>query len=131
MNTPAPILPIAERGIVKEDFDAVLAPEITTALTENEVKQKGTIGGIEYKFTIRLTRWTGRTTPAQILILSRLFWQVYPKMYSRFGAAGKSPTAITVSPSSSRSSAQGSSTMPVPSTGRASSTATTSAQRRA
>lgn len=96
MNTPAPILPIAERGIVKEDFDAVLAPEITTALTENEVKQKGTIGGIEYKFTIRLTRWTGRTTPAQILILSRLFWQVYPKMYSRFGAAGKSPTAITL-----------------------------------
>ena len=96
MNTPAPILPIAERGIVKEDFDAVLAPEITTALTENEVKQKGTIEGIEYKFTIRLTRWTGRTTPAQILILSRLFWQVYPKMYSRFGAAGKSPTAITL-----------------------------------
>ena len=96
MNTPAPILPIAERGIVKEDFDAVLAPESTTALTENEVKQKGTIGGIEYKFTIRLTRWTGRTTPAQILILSRLFWQVYPKMYSRFGAAGKSPTAITL-----------------------------------
>ena len=34
--------------------------------------------------------------PEQIVILSRLFWQCYPRMYARFGKAGESPTKITL-----------------------------------
>ena len=30
------------------------------------------------------------------MILSRLFWQCYPRMYARFGKAGESPTKITL-----------------------------------
>ena len=87
---------IAEKGISKEMFDAYLGDFVTTTLTEKEVKQVGTVDGVEYKLTIRLTRWTGKTTPAQIVVLSRLFWANYPKMYKRFGEAGESPKAITL-----------------------------------
>lgn len=88
--------PISEKGISPEMFDAYLGDFVTTYLTTKEVKQSGTVDGTEYKLTIRLTRWTGRTSPEQIVILSRLFWECYPKMYKRFGAAGKSPTEITL-----------------------------------
>ncbi len=94
-NTP-PRIPIAEKGISPEMFDAYLKDFVTTTLTSKEVKQVGTVNGVEYKLTIRLTRWTGRTTPEQIVVLSRLFWEIYPKMYDRFGAAGESPTEITL-----------------------------------
>jgi hypothetical protein len=88
--------PISEKGISAEMFDAYLGDFVTTKLTSKEVKQVGKVNGIEYKLMIRLTRWTGRTTPAQIVVLSRLFWANYPKMYERFGAAGESPTEITL-----------------------------------
>ena len=89
-------IPITEKGISPELFDAVPGKFVTTRLTTKEVKQVGTVNGIEYKLTIRLTRWAGRTTPAQIVVLSGLFWESYPRMYERFGAAGKSPTQITL-----------------------------------
>ncbi|MBQ4354252.1 MAG: hypothetical protein IJC71_05090 [Clostridia bacterium] len=89
-------IPIAEKGISPELFDAVPGDFVTTRLTTKEIKQVGTVNGVEYKLTIRLTRWTGRTTPAQIVVLSGLFWENYPRMYERFGAAGESPTQITL-----------------------------------
>ena len=96
MNTAAPRIHIEEKGISREMFDAYLGDFVTTSLTCKEVKQTGMVNGIEYRLTIRLTRWTGRTTPEQIVVLSRLFWSNYPKMYERFGEAGESPTGITL-----------------------------------
>ena len=96
MNNTTPTINIAEKGISKEMFDAYLKDFVTTTITEKEVKQVGTVDGVEYKLTIRLTRWTGRTKPEQIVVLSRLFWECYPKMYKRFGEAGNSPKAITL-----------------------------------
>jgi hypothetical protein len=96
MDNTTPRTPISEKGISAEMFDAYLGDFVTTKLTSKEVKQVGKVNGIEYKLMIRLTRWTGRTTPAQIVVLSRLFWANYPKMYERFGAAGESPTEITL-----------------------------------
>ena len=93
-NTPA--ITIAEKGISAELFDAYLGDFVKTHLTTKEVKQVGTVDGVEYKLTIRLTRWAGRTSIDQIVVLSRLFWANYPKMYKRFGAAGNSPTEITL-----------------------------------
>jgi hypothetical protein len=87
---------LSEKGIFKEDFDAHLGAFVTTTLTEKEIRQQGTVKDVPFVLTIRLTHWTGRTTPLQIVTLSRLFWQVYPKMYQRFGAAGQSPTKITL-----------------------------------
>ncbi|MBQ9996146.1 MAG: hypothetical protein IJP32_07235, partial [Clostridia bacterium] len=87
-------IPIAEKGISPELFDVFPGNFVTTSLTTKEVKQVGTVNGIEYKLTLRLTRWAGRTAPSQIVVLSRLFWANYPRMYERFGAAGESPTQI-------------------------------------
>ena len=87
---------IADKGISVEMFDAYLKDFVKTHLTTKEVKQVGTVDGVEYKLTIRLTRWAGRTTPEQIVVLSKLFWANYPKMYKRFGIAGEAPTEITL-----------------------------------
>jgi hypothetical protein len=94
VNGHAP-LSIAEKGIRAELFEA-LAPTVTTTLTPNEILQQATLDGVCYHLTIRLARWAGRTTPQQIVTLSKLFFEVYPKMYRRFGAAGQSPTKITL-----------------------------------
>jgi hypothetical protein len=94
MENNTTFIDISERGISVEMFDKHLGDFVTTTLTNKEVKQTGTVDGVEYQLTIRLTRWTGRTTPEQIVVLSRLFWSNYPKMYNRFGAAGESPTKI-------------------------------------
>lgn len=96
MNIAAPRIHIEEKGISREMFDAYLGDFVNTSLTYKEVRQTGIVNGIEYQLTIRLTRWTGRTTPEQIVVLSRLFWSNYPKMYERFGEAGESPTKITL-----------------------------------
>ncbi len=96
MKNTTPCIDITEKGITKEAFDAHLKDFVTTKLYPNKITQIGTVDGVEYQLTIRLTRWTGRTTPEQIVVLSRLFWANYPKMYKRFGAAGESPTQITL-----------------------------------
>lgn len=94
MENTTPCINISEKGISGEMFDAYLGDFVTTTITNNEVKQIGTVDGVEYQLIIRLTRWTGRTKPEQIVVLSRLFWANYPKMYNRFGEAGQSPTKI-------------------------------------
>jgi len=95
-NNTTPCIDIAERGITKEAFDAYLKDFVATTLYPNKIHQIGIVDGKKYELTIRLTRWTGRTTPEQIVLLSRLFWANYPKMYKRFGEAGESPTEITL-----------------------------------
>lgn len=94
MENTTTFIPIAEKGISAAIFDAYLGDFVTTTLTNKEVMQVGTVNGVDFQLTIRLTRWVGKTTPAQIVILSRLFWANYPKMYKRFGAVGESPTKI-------------------------------------
>jgi len=88
--------PIAEKGITTGMFDEYLGDFVTTTLTEKEVKQTGTVNGTDYCLTIRLTRWAGRTRPEQIVVLSRLFWECYPKMHERFGSVGDSITKIVL-----------------------------------
>ena len=96
MQNTIPRIPIAEKGISAAMFDAYLGDFVTTKLTTKEVKQSGIVNGTDFQLTIRLTRWAGRTSPGQIVILSRLFWEVYPKLYERFGAASDAPRKITL-----------------------------------
>lgn len=96
MSNTTPFIDIAERGINAAAFDEYLKDFVTTEIHSNKVTQVGTVDGVKYQLTIRLTRWTGRTSPEQIVILSRLFWQCYPKMYKRFAEVGESPTQVTL-----------------------------------
>lgn len=96
LDMTTPRIPISEKGISAALFDTFLKSFVSTRLTSKEVKQTGTVDGTTYQLTIRLTRWAGRTSPEQIVVLSRLFWECYPKMYKRFGAAAGAPTNITL-----------------------------------
>ena len=96
MDNTTPCIPIAEKGITVEMFDEYLGDFVTTTLTNKEVFQSGNVNGTDFELVLRLTRWTGRTKPAQIVVLSRLFWSNYPKMYKRFGEAGQSPKKIII-----------------------------------
>lgn len=83
-------------GINQSAFDEHLGDTVTTSIGMNSVKQTGTVNGTDFTFTITLEKWAEKTKPEQIVILSRLFWQCYPRMYQRFGEAGQSPTSVTL-----------------------------------
>ncbi len=79
----------------ESDF-AALPDGVQTKLTDRRIVQTGTVGETEYQFTIDLEKWAKNTSPAQIVTISELFWECYPRMYQRFGAAGESPTEVTL-----------------------------------
>lgn len=76
-------------------FD-VAGEGIETTVSESSVMQKGTVGGTAYSLCIDLSKWAHHTTPKQIGMLSRLFWQCYPKMYARYQAVTDAPTDVTL-----------------------------------
>ncbi len=76
------------------DFDAYLEDFVQTKVLDKTIVQQGSVNGIAYTLTILLDKWAGKTSHAQIVTASRLFWQCYPKMYARFGDAGQSPTEV-------------------------------------
>ena len=87
---------ILKQGFTVAAFDEYLGDFVTTVIGSDDIVQTGKVNGTAFKLTIRLRRWAGKTTPEQIVTLSRLFWQCYPKMHSRFGKVGESPTKITL-----------------------------------
>ena len=87
---------LLKQGFSIAAFDEYLGDFVKTAISEDNIVQTGTVNGTPFKLTIRLRRWAGKTTPEQIVTLSRLFWQCYPRMYARFGKAGESPKSLTL-----------------------------------
>lgn len=87
---------LLKQGFSVAAFDEYLGDFVKTAISEDNIVQNGSVNGTAFKLTIRLRRWAGKTTPEQIVTLSRLFWQCYPRMYARFGKAGESPKSITL-----------------------------------
>ena len=74
-------------------FNAVL-PGIETSMDDIQIYQKGKVDGIDFSFTINLSKWKKNTSVEQIIIISKLFWQCYPAMYKRFGEIMFSPEDI-------------------------------------
>ena len=69
---------------------------VETVVGVDSVVQEASVKGTHFRFILDLDGWDGNTSPSQIIILNKLFWQVYPRMYARFGAAGRSPTTVTL-----------------------------------
>ena len=87
---------LAYYGLSADVFDEYLAGTVTTTVNKNAILQSGEINGTKFNFNITLGSWSGKTTAEQIVMTSRLFWEVYPRMYARFGTAGESPTKVTL-----------------------------------
>lgn len=83
-------------GLDSATFDENLDDAITTVVAKQIITQTGTFYGTEFTLTISLSKWAGKTTAKQIITCAQLFWQSYPRMYSRFGAVGQSPTEVTL-----------------------------------
>ncbi len=83
-------------GFSQAKFDTHLGEFVTTSVGKSSIKQTGTVNGQKYSLTIDLSGWAQRTSVNQIITCSRLFWECYPRMYERFGAASKANKDITL-----------------------------------
>ncbi|EWM54958.1 hypothetical protein [Ruminococcus flavefaciens] len=78
-----------------EDFDGII-DGLSVAVGGSDIIQKGTVDGMNYSITFQLGKWHRYTSNDQIVTLSKLFWQCYPKMYKRFGFVKGSPTDVSI-----------------------------------
>ena len=77
-------------------FSTETSLDITTGTTDNGYLQKATVNGISYSLTVDLKKWEGNTSEEQIKTLEDLFWEVYPRLYERFGSISKAPTDVVL-----------------------------------
>ena len=89
--------PLQEQAplITKELFENAL-DKISVEINGDIITEQGSINGQSYSLTIDLTKWEQNTTPEDIVGLSRLFWQSYPKMYERFSDITFAPADVTL-----------------------------------
>ena len=76
-------------------FEEVLDGVEVTA-DENRIVETGNVQGTDFSLTIDLSKWEHYTTPYDMRVLSRLFWQNYPKLYRRYGDITGAPTDVTL-----------------------------------
>ncbi len=81
-------------GLDGASFDAKLGDKVSTMVAKNMIRQTATVNGTDFSLTIGLNKWAQRTSPEQIVTLSQLFWECYPRMHARFGEAGESPVDV-------------------------------------
>lgn len=67
---------------------------VTVSADGDFISEYGSVNGIDYSLTLDLQNWDSFTTPEQMAELSRLFWQVYPKMYERFCDLSAAPLNV-------------------------------------
>jgi len=73
-----------------------LGKSINLEFKDKTVIQTGEVNARKYSLTVDLSGWEGNTTPEQIGELSRLFWQVYPALYERFGKLSDAPSDVVL-----------------------------------
>ena len=67
---------------------------VKTTFKKSKIIQIGRAKGYSFKLTIDLSKWEEYTSPRQIVMMSKLFWQTYPQMYKRFGTKNNSPRNV-------------------------------------
>ena len=80
--------------IVDHSVFSRLDKNINIEFKDKTVIQSGEVSGRKYSLTVDLSSWEENTTPEQIGELSRLFWQVYPVMFERFGKLSEAPVDV-------------------------------------
>ncbi|MBE6638822.1 MAG: hypothetical protein E7616_05130 [Ruminococcaceae bacterium] len=81
-------------GLDASVFDVYLKNTVETTVSADAILQTATINEKEFTFRITLKNWSEKTSPSQIVTISRLFWQCYPRMHARFGEAADSPLTV-------------------------------------
>ncbi|MBQ3915778.1 MAG: hypothetical protein II690_04220, partial [Ruminococcus sp.] len=94
----APIEDIPAESSIEQCRSAVenALSGVSVSASGNFISEYGSVNGIDYSLTLDLETWDEYTTPEQMGELSRLFWQVYPKMYQRFSDLSGAPLDVTL-----------------------------------
>ncbi|MBO4866475.1 MAG: hypothetical protein J5582_07865 [Ruminococcus sp.] len=77
----------------KKMFEDAL-DNVSVEIGEESVVERGVVNGQNYILTIDLSKWDKFTTTEDMVQLSRLFWQSYPKMYERFADITDPPVSV-------------------------------------
>jgi len=85
-----------DKGVTGEYFKGY-ANKVTTEVYRKKVYQTGTVDGIDYSLTLLLSDWEKNTSEEQLGEITKLFWQAYPEMYSRFGYYAGAPVNVVIS----------------------------------
>ena len=88
-------IPENSTGLNPKMFAAAL-DGIDVRIEGDDILQTGTVNGQDYTMTLNLSKWGKNTTPEQLVTLSRLFWQCYPRMYARYADLSEAPSAVTL-----------------------------------
>ena len=83
-------------GLGERAFAELISKGIDVTVNEKSILFEGRVGANDYTLTLQLDKWAGNTTASQIVTCVNLFFDVYPPMFERFGAAGGSPTSVTL-----------------------------------
>lgn len=67
---------------------------VSVEVGDESIVETGTVNGRYYRFTIDLSKWDEFTTTDDMLQLSKLFWQSYPRMYERYADITDPPTDV-------------------------------------
>lgn len=70
--------------------------DIKTSTIDNGYLQQATIDGVSYSLTVDLAKWEKNTSMEQIGTLEEVFWEVYPRLYKRFGEYSKAPVDVVL-----------------------------------
>ena len=83
-------------GLDSAAFSSLADKGINVDVRDDEVLFTGPVNGHNYTLDLELNKWAGLTKASQVVICAELFFDVYPPMYERFGAAGGSPDSVTL-----------------------------------
>ena len=79
-----------------EELFKNVCEDVDVRIEDDRIIQTAVVNDIAYSLTIDLSKWEHNTSPEDMVQLSRLFWQSYPRMYERFGEIANAPYDVTL-----------------------------------
>ena len=95
VTTPSEEIRPADPVLNAELFRGV-GKGVDVTVDEDRIVETAMVGEQSFSLVIDLSKWENHTTPKDMVQLSRLFWQSYPRMYARFGALTEAPYDVVI-----------------------------------
>ena len=82
-------------GLTAELFRGV-GKGVEVTVDEDRIVETAMVGEQSFSLVIDISKWENNTAPKDMVQLSRLFWQSYPRMYARFGELTEAPYDVII-----------------------------------
>ena len=99
--TTAESLPAEEsipdsRAFLSQELFADVGEGVEVSIDDDRIIETAVVGEQGFSLVFDLSRWENHTSPEDMVQLSRLFWQSYPRMYARFGEITEAPYDVII-----------------------------------